>query len=431
MTEILIIFGLILMNGLFSMAEIALISARKARLELQAQKGDSRAKEALKLANHPDNFLSTVQIGITLIGILTGIYSGENLKGGFIAFFQKYDVTREYSNPLATTIVVIIVTYLTLVFGELLPKRIGLAKPEGIAKFSAAPMRWISLLTYPFTWLLSNSTRLLITMLGIKKNDAMVTEEEIKAIISEGTEHGAIEETEQHIIERVFHLGDRNITSLMTHRSDIVWFDTNSKVGDIKHKLHEVVHSTYPVCEGNIDNIKGIVTIKDVLLSADTCVLKDIMKPALYVPENNSVYKVLEKFKASQFNSCFIVNEYGSLEGMMTLNDILEAIVGDIAPNDENDYEIVEREDGSFLVDAQIPFYDFLSYFDRTDYLEEEEQQFNTLAGFILHQMEAIPKTGDKLEWKAFTLEIIDMDAQRIDKVLVTLLKEEDIEDEE
>ena len=421
MTEILIIFGLILLNGLFSMAEIALISSRKARLELQAQKGDPRAKEALKLSNHPEKFLSTVQIGITLIGILTGIFSGEKLKSDFIEFFGSYDLTDYYKNTFATIIVVIIVTYLTLIFGELLPKRIGMSRPEAIAKLVAAPMRWISLLTYPFIWLLTSSTNALVSLFGIKKNDSMVTEEEIKAMISEGTEHGAIEETEQQIIERVFHLGDRNITSLMTHRSDIVWVDINARVGDIKQKLHEVVHSTYPVCEGAIDQIKGIITIKDVLLASDTALVVDLMKPALYVPENNSVYKVLEKFKSSSFNTCFIVDEYGSLEGMMTLNNILEAIVGDIAPNDADDFEIVKRADGSFLVDAQIPFYDFLSYFESTNYLEEEELTFNTLAGFILDQLEKIPKTGDTLEWKGFIIEIIDMDAQRIDKVLVNI----------
>ncbi len=421
MTEILIIFALILLNGLFSMAEIALISARKARLELQANKGDARAKEALALSNHPENFLSTVQIGITLIGILTGIFSGENLKGDFVAFFQRYTLTAEYSNTLATTLVVIIVTYLTLIFGELLPKRLGMSKPEAVAKLVAAPMRWISLITYPFIWLLTNSTNLLVGIFGIKKYDTMVTEEEIKAIINEGTEHGAIEETEQQIIERVFHLGDRNITSLMTHRSDIMWVDIHARVGDIKQKLHEVVHSTYPVCQGAIDQIKGIITIKDVLLASDDDLVVNLMKPAMYVPENNSVYKVLEKFKSSSFNTCFIVDEYGSLEGMMTLNDILEAIVGDIAPNDADDFEIVERENGSFLIDAQIPFYDFLSHFERTSLLEEEEQAFNTVAGFILHHLEKIPSTGDMLEWKGFTIEIVDMDAQRIDKVLVSI----------
>jgi putative hemolysin len=425
MTEILIILGLIVLNGLFSMAEIALISARKARLELQANRGDKRAKEALELSNHPDTFLSTVQVGITLIGILTGIFSGENLKDGFIEFFGRFDLTRPYSKSLATTLIVIIITYLSLIIGELLPKRIGLSRPEGIAKTMAAPMRWITYITYPFIWLLTKSTGLLVTLFGIKKNDSMVTEEEIKAIINEGTEHGAIEETEQEIIERVFHLSDRNITSLMTHRSDIAWMDIKDRVADIKPKLAEGIHTTYPLCDGAIDNIKGIVRIKDMLLADDNTPLIELMQPALYVPENNSVYKVLEKFKTSHFNCCFIVDEYGSLEGMMTLNDILEAIVGDIAPSDNSDdYEIIEREDGTFLIDAQIPFYDFLSHFNRTDDLDEEELSFNTLAGFILHKLEDIPQTGDTMDWKGFKIEIIDMDAQRIDKVLVTITED-------
>jgi putative hemolysin len=427
--EIFIILGLILINGLFSMAEIALVSSRKARLEIQAHKGDKRAKEALELSNHPDKFLSTVQIGITLIGILTGIYSGDKLKGGFVEFFSQYDLTRPYSSSLATTIIVIIITYLSLVLGELLPKRIGLSKPEVIAKFVAMPMRWISLVTYPFIWLLTKSTQMLATLFGIRKNDSMVTEEEIKAMINEGTEHGAIEETEQEIIERVFHLGDRNITSLMTHRSDIAWMDVNARVGDIKDQMRQVaLHNTYPLCEGSIDNIRGIVTIKDILLAEDSIPVRDLMKPALYVPENNSVYKVLEKFKSSKFNSCFIVDEYGSVEGMMTLNDILEAIVGDLVPDEDNDYEIVEREDGSYIIDGQIPFYDFLSRFDKTDLLADEDITFNTLAGFILHHMQTIPKTGDKLDWKGFKIEIVDMDAQRIDKVLVSI--SEDIRSE-
>jgi len=278
------------------------------------------------------------------------------------------------------------------------------------------------MVTIPFIWLFTMGIKFLGNFFGIKKNDSQVTEEEIKAMINEGTEHGAIEETEQEIIERVFHLGDRNITSLMTHRSDITWWDVKDRVGDVKHKMREVVHNTYPICDGSIDNIKGIVTIKDLLLSEDHILLKDLVKPALYVPENNSVYKVLEKFKVNRFNSCFIVDEYGSLEGMMTLNDILEAIVGDIVPDDDNDYEIVEREDGTCIIDGQIPFYDFLSHFDKTDLLEDEVVTFNTLAGFILHHMQTIPKTGDMLVWKGFKIEIVDMDAQRIDKVLVTLM---------
>jgi putative hemolysin len=421
MIEVLIIFGLIVLNGLFAMAEIALISARKTRLELQANKGDERAKKALDLANHPDTFFSTVQIGITLIGILNGIFSGENLKGGIKTFFEQYPLLAPYSGPIATTAVVILLTYFTLVIGELVPKKIGLSKPEAIAKLVALPMRYVSFITYPFIWLLTRSANFLGRIFKIKQSENTVTEEEIKAIINEGTETGAIEEKEQEIIERVFHLGDRNITSLMTHRSDIVWMDVNAKVADIKQKMREVVHTSYPLCEGVIDNIKGIVSIKDILLAGDDIMLKNLMKPGLYVPENNTVYQVLEKFKQHGANSCFIVDEYGSMEGMMTLNDILEAIVGDIGPADEDAYEIVEREDGTYLVDGQIPFYDFLSRFEKTEFMNEGEHDFNTLAGFILHQLKTIPQTGDTLQWKGFDFEIIDMDGNRIDKVLLTV----------
>ncbi|MDB5249029.1 MAG: hypothetical protein JWQ40_3423 [Segetibacter sp.] len=431
MTEVLIIFGLILLNGLFSMAEIALLSARKTRLELQARQGDDAAKKALDLANNPDTFLSTVQIGITLIGILTGIYSGENLQDGVEEFVKGFTILAPHSHGIATALVVIVLTYFSLVIGELLPKRLGLSNPESIAKFVATPMRYVTFITYPFIWLLSKSSQILATLFKIKPAENSVTEEEIKAIINEGTENGAIEEKEQEIIERVFHLGDRNITSLMTHRSDIVWMDVSCKVADIKQKMREVVHTSYPVCEGVIDNVKGSVSIKDILLATDDILLKDLMKPGLFVPENNTVYQVLEKFKQHQSNSCFIVDEYGSLEGMMTLNDILEAIVGDIGPADDDDYEIMEREDGTYLIDAQIPFYDFLSRFEKTEFMNEGEHDFNTVAGFILHHLQTIPKTGDHLKWKGFHLEIMDMDGNRIDKVLVTLSEEMKTEMEE
>jgi len=424
MGEILLILGLILLNGLFSMAEIALVSARKARLEAQANKGDKSAKEALELANHPDTFLSTVQIGITLIGILTGILSGEKLKSDFVAFLNRFDSIADYSNGIATAIIVIIITYFSMVLGELVPKRLGLAKPETIAKFMARPMHILSRITHPFIWLLSNSTYVIVKLFNIKTKDNQVTEEEIKAIISEGTEQGTIEEAEQEIIERVFHLGDRTITSLMTHRSDLIWFELNDNEAAIKEKILQEPHSVYPICDGQIDNIQGVVSIKDLYVTDDLTLFKEIMQPPLYVPENNTAYQVLEKYKQSKIHSCFIIDEYGSLLGMITLNDILEAIIGDIPEQHIDDYEIVEREDGSYLVDAQIPFYDFLSRFDKTEWMNEGEQEFDTLAGFILHQLKRIPKTGDKLEWEGFSLEILDMDAQRIDKVLVNVSKE-------
>jgi putative hemolysin len=422
--EILILIGLILLNGIFSMAEIALVSARKARLESQASKGDKKAKEALELANHPDTFLSTVQIGITLIGILTGIVSGERLTDDLAENIKNWPVVGEYSRGVATAIIVIIITYFSLVFGELVPKRLGLARPEATAKVLAGPMHLLSRITHPFVWLLSKSSNLIMRIFGVRRNDNQVTEEEIKAIISEGTEHGTIEEAEQEIIERVFHLSDRNITSLMTHRSDIVWFNLDDNEEKIKEKIVVEPHSVYPICEGTIDNIKGIVSIKDLYITPDHKVFKDIMQPALFIPENNTAYQVLEKFKQSKKHSCFIVDEYGTVLGMITLNDILEAIVGDIPQPDISDYEIRERNDGTFLVDAQIPFYDFLARFEKTEWMNEGEHNFDTLAGFILHELEHIPKTGEKLEWKEFKLEIMDMDGHRIDKVLVTLSPE-------
>jgi putative hemolysin len=424
MTEIFLILGLILLNGIFSMAEIALVSARKARLEGQANKGDEKAKAALKLSNHPDVFLSTVQVGITLIGILTGIFSGEKLKMPIISFFNQFEWAQPYSNGIATTIIVIIITYFSLVLGELVPKRIGLARPEFIAKNLAQPMGILSKLTFPFIWLLTNSTNVIVKLLNIKVKDNQVTEEEIKAMISEGSEHGAIEEEEKEIIERVFHLGDRNITSLMTHRTDIVWFDANETVQQAKDKMQEVVFSSYPVCDANIDNIQGIVSIKDLLKAPAGQLLKEISRQALFVPENNTAYQLLEKFKEKQNHSCFIVNEYGTLEGMITLNDILEAIVGDVPQTGQDEYEIVERADGTYLVDAQIPFYNFLTKFEKTEWMNEAEHDFDTLAGFVLHELEHIPQTGETFDWRGFSFEIIDMDGQRIDKLLVKISEE-------
>lgn len=431
--EILILLGLILLNGLFAMSEIALVSARKARLEAQANKGDKKAHAALKLANHPDRFLSTVQIGITLIGILTGIYSGEKLTDDFVAFLNQWPALQAYSNGLATTLIVILVTYFSLILGELVPKRLGLSRPETIAKFMTGPMNVLSKITHPFIWLLSKSSFVIVKLFNIKADENQVTEEEIKAIISEGTESGMIEEEEKQMIERIFHLGDRNITSLMTHRSDIIWFDINDNEAKIREKIVDQPHSVYPICEEAIDNIKGVVSIKDLYVANDLTLFKNLMKPALFVPENNSAYQVMEKFKESQIHSCFIVDEYGSVQGMITLNDILDAILGDIGQVDEEDYEMVEREDGSFLVDAQIPFYNFLSRFDKEEWASEEEHQFDTLAGCILHELERIPQAGDKLDWRGFTFEVLDMDGHRIDKVLVTpsprIIKE--MEDEE
>jgi putative hemolysin len=419
--EIFILLALILLNGLFVMSEIALVSVRKPRLESAAERGDARAKNALDLSHNPEIFLSAAQIGITLIAILTGVYSGEKFGAYIQPFFESIPVLKPYANTLSTTIVVIIVTFLSIVFGELIPKRIGLLNAERIAKMMAKPMRIFAKMVHPIVWLLNKTSNLFFKLFNIRsKNDDSVTEEEIKAIISEGTEHGTIEEEEKEMIERIFHLGDRNITSLMTHRSDMAWLDVNDNPQTIREKIVAEPHSIYPICESDIDSIKGIVSIKDLYVSSDLKQFKDLMKPALFVPDNNSAYQVMEKLKATKNYSCFIVDEYGSVLGMITLNDIMEAIIGDMPEQDTDDYEIVKRDDGSYLIDAQIPFYDFLSRFEKTDLLSNQIQHFDTLAGCILHELERIPHTGDKMEWHDFKIEIIDMDGHRIDKVLVT-----------
>jgi putative hemolysin len=424
MIEIIILLSLIFINGLFVMSEIALVSARKSRLENMANKGDEKARVALNLANNPEIFLSAAQIGITLVAIITGVYSGERFSKDLQPYIEQINWFKPYAATISTSIVVVIVTFLTIIFGELIPKRLGMLKAERIARVVAAPMRIFARSTHPIVWILNKTSNLFFRVFGIKSlKDESVTEEEIKAIISEGTEQGTIEEAEQEIIERVFHLGDRNITSLMTHRSDIVWFALTDSEATIKEKITKEPHTVYPVCNEAIDDIKGIVSIKDMYVTHGSIRLQHIMKPALFVPENNTAYQLLEKFKETKTHSCFVVDEYGSLLGLITLNDILEAIVGDIPQPDLADYEITEREDGTFLVDGQIPFYDFLTRFEKTEWMNEGEQEFDTLAGFILHRLERIPRTGDKMAWRDFDFEIVDMDAQRIDKVLVNISK--------
>jgi putative hemolysin len=423
--EIIILLALIFVNGLFVMSEIALVSARKSRLEHQAEKGDLNAKRALELAQSPEKFLSAAQIGITLIAILTGVYSGERFAGQLQPTIEKIEFVKPYADTISTIIIVVIVTFLSIIFGELIPKQIGLLRAEKIAKLVARPMNIFASFTHPIVWLLNKISVLFFRIFNIKRSkDDAITEEEIKTLIGEGTEAGTIDEAEQEIIERVFHLGDRNITSLMTHRSDIIWFNPLENEDMVKVKIINEPHSVYPICDGQIDNIKGIVSMKTLYISPDSTLFKDIMQPALFIPENNTPYQVLEKFKQSKIHSCFIVDEYGSVLGLITLNDILEAIVGDIPQPNVSDYEIKEREDGSYLVDGQIPFYDFLTYFEKADWMNEGEHDFDTLAGFILHELEHIPKTGEKLAWKGFNIEIMDMDGHRIDKVLVKISDE-------
>ncbi len=429
MIEIFILVALIFLNGIFVMAEISLVSARKSKLESMSEKGDERARAALRLAENPDLFLSTAQLFITLVAIMTGFYSGEKFSADLRPYVEKIAILKPYAGDISTVLIVIVITFLSIVFGELLPKRTGLFQAEQIARIVARPMMFLSRVTHPIIWLLNATSNLFFKIVDIKPSkDSNVTEDEIKAMINEGTEQGEIEETEQEIIERVFHLGDRNITSLMTHRSDIIWFDMNENETLIKEKILKEPHSFYPVCDSDIDNIKGIVSVKDLYISADNTPFKDIAVPAMFVPENNNAYQLLEKLKESKNHCCFIVDEYGSLLGMITLNDILDAIIGDLPQPDIKDYEITKRDDGSYLIDGQIPFYDFLANFDKADWMNEGAHEFDTLAGFILHQLERIPEVGETLKWKDFKFEVVDMDAQRIDKVLVNINAEKEID---
>ena len=428
--EILIILVLTILNGVFSMSEIALVSSRRSKLETAAKNGDHRAQVALDLSNSPNRFLSTVQIGITLIGILLGIYSGDKLTTDAQNLVSQVEFLRPYAHSVAVVLVLLLLTYLSLVLGELVPKRIGLSNPEGIAKTMAAPMILLSRLTSPFIALLTFSSDLLLKLLNIRPNENAVTEEEIKSLIQEGTSGGAIEEIEQEIVQNVFQLGDRKITSLMTNRQEIVFLDIDDEPAENRTKILDYRHSVYPLCNGGVDNVVGLIYTKDLLgknLDTELGRLSDGKRDALFVTENNRAYQVLERFRERKQYVGIIVDEYGGVLGMVTLNDILDALVGEIDDDPESDYDIRPRDDGTYMIDAQLPFEDFLSYFNITITAQTRRDLtgFDTLGGFALHILKDIPETGETFVWQACRFEIVDMDKSRIDKILVHRLKEE------
>ncbi len=407
------------------MSEIALISSRKSRLETAAKKGSKSAKTALDLANSPNKFLSAVQIGITLIGILTGIYSGDKITEDVEYFVSGFEAITPYVHSVAVGIVVVVLTFFSLVLGELLPKRIGLNHPESIAKAMAMPMKIISIITAPFIWLLTTSTEFLFKILQIKPTaDGKVTEEEIKAIIKEGTEVGEVQEIEQDIVERVFHIGDRKVNSLMTHRSSMIYLSMEDTLEEIKTKVLDELHSVYPVCEENLDEVVGVVFLKDLFANFEkgNFNLRSIAKEPSYFIEHTSAYKALENFKKTKVHYAFITDEYGVFQGIITLNDILEALVGDAADFDDDEYKLIANEDGSWLVDGQYSLHDFLTYFDMDELTTDYE--VTTVSGFIITELGAIPKEGDKLIWNKLEFEAQKMDGVKIDKVLITTLKD-------
>ncbi len=430
MEEILVILFLILLNGVFSMSEIAMISARKSSLQTDADSGNGKAKRALKLASDPDKFLSTIQIGITLIGILTGIFSGNKVASALGVVFESWGVKAATAVGLAKTVIVIVVTYFSIVLGELVPKRIGLSRAEKVAKTMAGPMQLLSKIASPFIWILSKSTSAVAKLLGVKENDTNVTEDEIISLVQEGTEDGEVSEVEQDIVERVFTLGDLSVNTIMTSRQDIVWLDKTMTESQVREVIEDNIYEEYPVCEDDLDHVVGVLNIKEFVRNygrPDFDLVKMMHKP-VYFHENMTVYRVLEEMKAMKISRALVCDEFGALCGFISLKDIMAALVGDVQDGEGEEPYIVPRAgadgqpdtsgESGYLVEGQCPIYDFLSYFDLLDDTMEDFE-YTTIAGLILNETGHIPTAGEVLKWEGFSFEVVDMDGPRIDKVLV------------
>ncbi|MBQ2884088.1 MAG: HlyC/CorC family transporter [Alphaproteobacteria bacterium] len=425
MEEIIIILLLILLNGVFAMSEIALISARKSNLQTEANKGDKRAKRVLNLQENPDRFLSSVQIGITLIGLLTGMFSGNKISAMFAQVLTDLGINQGVASAIAQTIIIIVVTFLSIVLGELVPKRIGMNAAEKVAKRMVGPMNFISKVTKPIVWLLSKSTYSILRVIGVKDQESKITEEEIKSMIQEGTEDGEVLPVEQDIVERVFTLGDLSVSSIMTLRSDIVWLEKNMSETEIRQNIEQNLYEEYPVADNDLDHIIGILRLKDFVVNIgkeNFCLEKMLVKPT-YFHENMNVYAVLEQMKSKQVSRALICDEFGSCCGLITHKDILEALIGDMNDDVEESPSIVERVGGDgWLVEGNCLMYDFLDYFDIDD--ETNGYEYTTIAGLIIDEVGHIPDIGACIEWNDFSFEIVDMDGPRIDKVIVKRLYE-------
>lgn len=422
MNEILIILGLILLNGILSMTEMAMVSARKSSLSTEARNGNERARRALSIAENPNRMLSTIQIGITLIGILTGIYSGSQLAGSLATLLDAIGMAHSYSMTLAQGVIVIIVTFLTLLFGELLPKRIGMATAESIAKAMAAPMNYLSTMAAPFVWLLSKSTAVIFSLIGLRDEGSKVTEEEIKSIIQEGKDNGEVQPMEEDLVNRIFMMGDLTVGSIMTSKHDLVCLDLGQSAEEIKTVIRENLYEVYPVSEGSMDNIRGLALLKDLFVALDDkdFTLEKLIRPATYFHENTSIYKMLEQMKSENISRGLVCDEYGSCLGIVTLKDMMEGIVGNIEDGNAEDPQIVKCHDReAWLVDGQCSMYDFLTFFDSED-LMESDADYTTVAGLCLTEMERVPSTGEHFTWKGFKFQIVDKDNARIDKLMVS-----------
>lgn len=431
LVEILVIFVLLIINGVFSMSEMAIISARKIRLQQKSEEGDQGSRVALQLAENPNRFLSTVQIGITLVGIMAGAFGGATLASRLGELLARVVWLKPYATGLSFAIVVLLTTYFSLVVGELIPKRLALNNPEKVAAAMAKPMRTLSRITAPIGSLLSVSTDFGLRLLGITPPaEPPVTEDEIKVLIEQGTQVGVFEAAEQDMVEGVFRLNDRYIDALMTPRTEIEWLDLDESRDQILADLLASKHSRFPVGHENLDNVQGILRAKDFLeklVSGEKFDIKDMLEPPLFVPDSMSALKVLEMIKEAGVHEALVIDEYGGLLGMVTLYDVLKAIVGDIpGPGDEDEPQAVRREDGSWLLDGLLDIDDFKEILDADELPDEDRIGYQTLGGFVMSQTGTIPTAGHTFDWDRFHFEILDMDGRRIDKVLVSEIPAKD-----
>ncbi|MDR2188018.1 MAG: hemolysin family protein [Azonexus sp.] len=426
--DIILLIVLVIVNGLFAMSEIALVTARRARLARMAEDGDSAAEVAIKMGEEPTRFLSTIQIGITSIGILNGVVGQAALAKPLALWLQSIGVAQRVSDVGSTVVVVMVITYVTIVVGELVPKRLGQINPEGIARLVARPMAMLSTISRPFVYLLSTSTTLILGLFG--QRDAKgpsVTEEEIHALLVEGSEAGVIEKDEHEMVRNVFRLDDRQIASLMVPRADIVWLDLARPGEENLLLMAESEHSRFPVCRGGFDDILGIVSAKQMLnqtLRGGPPDLTKRLQAPVYVPESLTGMELLAQFRSSGTQMVFVVDEYGEVLGLITLQDLIESVTGEFQPTNKEDAWAVQREDGSWLLDGLIPLPELKDCLGLKTVPEEDKGRYHTLSGMLMLLLGRLPGTGDIAPWEGWNFEVVDLDGKRIDKVLATRLPE-------
>ncbi len=422
--EVLFLLALIMLNGVFAMSEISVVTARRARLKKLAGEGDKGAATALQLGEDPTLFLSTVQVGITSISILNGIIGESVLAEPLAKWLLAQGIAGKTAAVASTALVVIVITYVSIVIGELVPKRIGQIKPETIARAVARPMRVLSLVTRPFVKLLSLSTHALLALLGIKQTGAQkVTQEEIRDVLQEGSESGAIEQGEHEIVKNVFGLDDRQLTSLMIPRSEIVQVDIERPLEECLQVITEAHHSRFPLVRGSLHDVLGVLHVKEVLgfaLRGEKPVLTSNLQPCIYVPETLTGMELVESFRDNHISVAFVVDERGEVKGLVTLHDLLEAVLGEFTPADPAEAWAVRRGDGSWLLDGGIPVPELRQHLALRSVPEEGKARYHTLSGLMMLLLARIPRAGDAVEWDGWRLEVVDMDGRRIDKVLAS-----------